>query len=58
MPSADFTRLSQLIAELEQAIATDLADRATTAEDLRLLKANLDTALTRLDQLRQKLLAA
>jgi predicted secreted protein len=58
MPSTDFTRLNQLIAELEQAIDTDLTDRATSKQDFRTLKSELDTALTRLEQLRQKLLTA
>lgn len=56
MPSADFTRLNQLITELEYAIDTDLADTASTEEDRRLLRSELDTALARLDQLRQKLM--
>jgi hypothetical protein len=58
MSSVDFTRLHQLITELEEAIEVDLADSATTGEEIRLLKSDLDAALTRLDQLRQKLQGA
>jgi len=58
MSSVDFTRLHQLITELEEAIEVDLADSATTREEIQLLKSDLDSALTRLDQLRQKLQGA